>query len=82
MPIDLKLESGRQRARRRAKLMAPSVLTRLPGSSAKFGPPRKLVRSAAEWTERWNTEHDGSDAARLVPVHEAEAIEWAPSVGV
>ena len=65
-----------------AKLVAPRVLTRLPGSSLRFGPPRKLEASAAAWTERWNATCDPADNAELVWVHDAMAMEWSPSFGV
>ena len=82
MKIGPNIRAARAHLRQRARLMAPSVLTRLPGSSTKFGPPRKLVRSAADWTQRWNARSSEADAARLVWVHDAAAIEWSPSVGV
>jgi hypothetical protein len=70
------------RARYLAKRWAPRILTRLPGSSERFGPPRTLVPSAADWTTRWNASCSPADTADLVWVHDAVAIDWSPSVGI
>lgn len=75
------LTRAKERARDRAKRMAPSVLTRLPGSSIDFGPPRRLVPSARSWAEHWNAHHEHADAAHFVAVHDAVGLEWPPSIG-
>lgn len=82
MLIDTVFSKARKGTRRTAKRAAPHILTRLPGSSMTFGPPRKLVRSAPEWTKRWNAGCDAADTAELIWVHEAAAMDWSPSVGV
>jgi hypothetical protein len=82
MALDPTFRRAREGVRRRVKVAAPHVLTRLPGSSANFGPPRKLVPSVAEWTHRWNAGCDPTDAAALVWVHEAEPMKWSPSIGI
>jgi hypothetical protein len=79
--IETHLERVGGRLRSRAKAVAPGVLTRLPGSSSRFGPPRRLVPSTAEWVECWNAEHGAADAAELIGVHEAVDIDWEPSIG-
>ena len=76
------LATVRDRARRGAKHLAPPVLTRLPGSSVRFGPPRTLEPSVADWTTGWNARCGEQDRAELVWVHEAIAANWSPSFGV
>jgi capsular polysaccharide biosynthesis protein len=71
----------RVEARRQAKLAAPHVLTRLPGSSEQFGPPRNLVASAPEWVTQWNARCRPGAEADLVRAHDPVPIDWSPSVG-
>lgn len=81
MPIDPMLKRARERTRDGAKLAAPHILTRLPGSSLTYGPPRKLAPSAAQWTTHWNARCDPAEVAELTWVHDAASMEWSPSVG-
>jgi capsular polysaccharide biosynthesis protein len=82
MHTQVVIDRARREVRRRAKLAAPSILTRLPGSSGHFGPPRRLEPSVAAWTRRWNARCRAGDDAELVWVHDPSAAVWSPSVGV
>jgi capsular polysaccharide biosynthesis protein len=72
---------ARAEARRRARLAAPHILTRLPGSSERFGPPRTLAASAPEWVTQWNARCRPGDEAALVWAPDPVPIDWSPSVG-
>jgi capsular polysaccharide biosynthesis protein len=75
------VRNAREGLREQAKRAAPSVLTRIPGSSVQFGPPRTVVPSVADWTERWNARCRPGDTTELVWVHDAAEARWAPSLG-